>query len=277
MLGVAPTAGERFEASRRIVRRRERETHGRGFGDEASGVVIGVAEVEPRTAAVQRSALPLRGDAAARVVAIYFHRVGVFHFNQAAYWIHATRRTVCCGDVVDVGGVGSSGSSFPGISFGEHAVELVVGHRGGDAAGVVLGEDVAVGIVGVADGAGFGIGGGDQPRERSTRDSGIKYGGACIARGRIRGQIERGRENLRLRTYSLGRVGVMDSLPPNNLTARKTMNNREFDRVSQKDREFEELLCLSYLFTHSGYVEAPGESEVHPADDAELYPHYSCN
>ena len=55
------------------------------------------------------------------------------------------------------------------------------------------------------------------------------------------------------------------------------MNNREFDRVSQKDREFEELLCLSYLFTHAGYVESPEESELPLADNVDLNPHHSCN
>lgn len=55
------------------------------------------------------------------------------------------------------------------------------------------------------------------------------------------------------------------------------MNNSEFDRVSQKDREFEELLCLSYLFTHSGYVESPDEAEMRRADSADLNLHYSCN
>ena len=53
--------------------------------------------------------------------------------------------------------------------------------------------------------------------------------------------------------------------------------NIEFDRVSQKDREFEELLCLAYLFTHAGYVETPGESELSPVDDSDLYSHHLCN
>jgi len=55
------------------------------------------------------------------------------------------------------------------------------------------------------------------------------------------------------------------------------MNNCEFDRVSQKDREFEELLCLAYLFTHAGYVETADETEIPPADNAAIYPHYSYN
>lgn len=55
------------------------------------------------------------------------------------------------------------------------------------------------------------------------------------------------------------------------------MNNREFDRVSQKDREFEELLCLSYLFTHAGYVETPEESEIPSSENTDLYPHHSCH
>jgi hypothetical protein len=55
------------------------------------------------------------------------------------------------------------------------------------------------------------------------------------------------------------------------------MDNREFNRVDQKDREFEELLCLAYLFKRSGYVETPGDSELPPTDNAESYPHYSCN
>jgi hypothetical protein len=65
--------------------------------------------------------------------------------------------------------------------------------------------------------------------------------------------------------------------PAKSINGEDNMNNREFDRVSQKDREFEELLCLSYLFTHAGYVESPEESELPLADNVDLNPHHSCN
>lgn len=55
------------------------------------------------------------------------------------------------------------------------------------------------------------------------------------------------------------------------------MNNGYLDRVSQRDRELEELLCLAYLFTHSIYDESPEECEVLLADDTELCPDYFCN
>src|ERR1700722_8903157 len=55
--------------------------------------------------------------------------------------------------------------------------------------------------------------------------------------------------------------------PARSTNCEDNMNNREFDRVSQKDREFEELVCLSYLFTHAGYVETPEESEMPLADN----------
>jgi hypothetical protein len=55
------------------------------------------------------------------------------------------------------------------------------------------------------------------------------------------------------------------------------MNNRHFETVSQEDREFEELLCLAYLFTHSLSAEAPSDSEVPPADDADLYANVCWN
>ena len=84
----------------------------------------------------------------------------------------------------------------------------------------------------------------------STRDSGIKYCCACIAGiGDLR-EIMRGRD---------------------------VMNNRYADRVGQKDREFEELLCLAYLFTHSVTDEAPVEPEFPLADDSDLYQNYFCN
>jgi hypothetical protein len=65
--------------------------------------------------------------------------------------------------------------------------------------------------------------------------------------------------------------------PAKSLNGEDNMDNREFNRVDQKDREFEELLCLAYLFKRSGYVETPGDSELPPTDNAESYPHYSCN
>ena len=55
------------------------------------------------------------------------------------------------------------------------------------------------------------------------------------------------------------------------------MNNRYVGTVGQKDREFEELLCLAYLFTHSVNDEFPDESEIPLVDDAELFPNYFCN
>jgi hypothetical protein len=50
------------------------------------------------------------------------------------------------------------------------------------------------------------------------------------------------------------------------------MNDRYVEAVGQKDREFEELLCLAYLFTHSVYAEAPDEFEVLLADNGDIYP-----
>jgi hypothetical protein len=55
------------------------------------------------------------------------------------------------------------------------------------------------------------------------------------------------------------------------------MNNRYVDTVGQDDREFEELLCLAYLYTHSVYAEAPDGSEIPLTDDADLYARYFCN
>ena len=48
------------------------------------------------------------------------------------------------------------------------------------------------------------------------------------------------------------------------------MNNRYVDRLSQKDSEFEELLCLAYLFTHSVHDEFSEACEILQVDDAEL-------
>ena len=59
-------------------------------------------------------------------------------------------------------------------------MELVVGHGGGDAAGIVFGEDVAIGIVGVADGAGFRIVGGDQAAERIVSEAANAPGAGCV-------------------------------------------------------------------------------------------------
>lgn len=55
------------------------------------------------------------------------------------------------------------------------------------------------------------------------------------------------------------------------------MNNLYVDTAGQKDREFEALLCLAYLFTHSAYAEAPDQAEILPVEDAELYANYSWN
>ena len=55
------------------------------------------------------------------------------------------------------------------------------------------------------------------------------------------------------------------------------MNNRYVDRVGQRDREFEELLCLAYLFTHTVSDEAPVEADFPLADDSDLYQNYFCN
>ena len=49
------------------------------------------------------------------------------------------------------------------------------------------------------------------------------------------------------------------------------MNNRSIDRVTQKDREFEELLCLAYLFTHASSFVEVGEAGNPPADNVELH------
>jgi hypothetical protein len=56
-----------------------------------------------------------------------------------------------------------------------------------------------------------------------------------------------------------------------------TMNNRYVDAVGQRDREFEELLCLAYLFTHSVFAEAPDECEVLLADNGDMFPILSWN
>jgi hypothetical protein len=50
------------------------------------------------------------------------------------------------------------------------------------------------------------------------------------------------------------------------------MNNRYVETAGQKDREFEELLCLAYLFTHSVYAEAPDEYEILLTDSGNMYP-----
>ena len=55
------------------------------------------------------------------------------------------------------------------------------------------------------------------------------------------------------------------------------MNNRYVETVSQKDREFEELLCLAYLFTHSVDDEFSDEREILRVDEAEVYQDFFCN
>lgn len=55
------------------------------------------------------------------------------------------------------------------------------------------------------------------------------------------------------------------------------MNNRYVEAVGQEDREFEELLCLAYLFTHSVYAETPDECEVLLADNGDMFPILSWN
>jgi hypothetical protein len=81
----------------------------------------------------------------------------------------------------------------------------------------------------------------------------------------------------------IGPIGVKSSLPPsdvvksNELTRRKTMDNRYVEAAGQRDREFEELLCLAYLFTHSVYGEAADESEILQVDDSDLYANVSWN
>lgn len=50
------------------------------------------------------------------------------------------------------------------------------------------------------------------------------------------------------------------------------MDDRYLNTAGQKDREFEELLCLAYLFTHSVYAEAPDEFEVLLADNGDMFP-----
>jgi hypothetical protein len=61
------------------------------------------------------------------------------------------------------------------------------------------------------------------------------------------------------------------------------MNNRHMDgfdyanTADQRDREFEELLCLAYLFTHSVYDESPCGSEIPQADNAMPYANYLCS
>jgi hypothetical protein len=55
------------------------------------------------------------------------------------------------------------------------------------------------------------------------------------------------------------------------------MNNRYVETLSQKDREFEELLCLAYLFTHSVDDETPDEYEILRADEADISQDYFCN
>jgi hypothetical protein len=58
---------------------------------------------------------------------------------------------------------------------------------------------------------------------------------------------------------------------------RAQMNNRYVETVSQKDREFEELLCLAYLFTHSVDDEFSDEREILRVDEAEVYQDFFCN
>ena len=55
------------------------------------------------------------------------------------------------------------------------------------------------------------------------------------------------------------------------------MNNRYLNSLGQKDREFEELLCLAYLFTHSVVDESSDEVEFPLVDDSELMANYFCN
>jgi len=50
------------------------------------------------------------------------------------------------------------------------------------------------------------------------------------------------------------------------------MNIGDNGRVGQKDREFEELLCLAYLLTHSNSAEGKDESENPLADNVEGLP-----
>jgi len=49
------------------------------------------------------------------------------------------------------------------------------------------------------------------------------------------------------------------------------MNNPDLDRISPKEREFEELLCLAYLFTHLSSDVSLDESEDPLADNVELF------
>jgi hypothetical protein len=55
------------------------------------------------------------------------------------------------------------------------------------------------------------------------------------------------------------------------------MDDRYVEAAGQRDREFEELLCLAYLFTHSVYGEAADESEILQVDDSDLYANVSWN
>jgi hypothetical protein len=55
------------------------------------------------------------------------------------------------------------------------------------------------------------------------------------------------------------------------------MNNRNLKSLGQRDREFEELLCLAYLFTHSVCDETPDDVEFPLVDDTDLYQNYFCN
>lgn len=55
------------------------------------------------------------------------------------------------------------------------------------------------------------------------------------------------------------------------------MNNRHVDSVGQRDREFEELLCLAYLFTHSVRDESPEDFEIPRENYADLYLNYFYN
>ena len=50
------------------------------------------------------------------------------------------------------------------------------------------------------------------------------------------------------------------------------MTNRYVEPAGQQDREFEELLCLAYLFTHAVYADAPDEYEVLLADNGDMFP-----
>ncbi len=46
------------------------------------------------------------------------------------------------------------------------------------------------------------------------------------------------------------------------------MNNQHVDSLGEKDREFEELLCLAFLFSHSVSDESSEAWEVPMPEDA---------